>query len=45
MPLVTKKPQESRDEFISRCMRSDKMIKEFPNQKQRAGVCYGQLKR
>lgn len=31
---------EPKDKFISRCMGSDKMNKEFPRQDQRAAVCY-----
>lgn len=33
---------ESEDVFISRCMGDDQMVKEFPDQDQRAAVCYAQ---
>ena len=33
---------ESEDEFISRCMGDADMNKEFPDQEQRAAVCYSQ---
>ena len=33
-------PLESEDEFISRCMGDSKMNSEFPDQDQRAAVCY-----
>ena len=41
MPIPTRTPLESRDEFISRCM--SEMESEFPDNKQRAAVCYTQL--
>ena len=31
---------EDKQEFISRCMSSDSMQKEFPKQDQRLAVCY-----
>ena len=37
MPTPT--DNESRDDFISRCMGDEKMNNEFPDQKQRAAVC------
>jgi hypothetical protein len=41
--FVLPKPSgESEDEFISRCMGDSTMNKEFPDEKQRAAVCYGQ---
>ena len=42
MPLSKPLPIESTDEFISRCMKE--MEKEFPDNRQRAAVCYLQLK-
>lgn len=44
MPLPSKKPGESKDEFISRCVSDSKMTSEFPDSKQRAAVCYYQYK-
>ena len=41
MPIPQRTPLESRDEFISRCM--EDLSSEFPDSKQRAGVCYAQL--
>ena len=44
--FVLPKPSgESEDEFISRCMGDDQMVKEFPDQDQRAAVCYAQWKK
>jgi len=45
MPIPTPKSGESKDKFISRCMGSDIMNSEFPDQKQRAGVCYSQWRK
>ena len=42
MPLPKPNQGESQDEFISRCMANDTMNSEYPDQKQRAGVCYTQ---
>ena len=42
MPLVTPKKSEKQGEFVSRCMGDETMNKDFPNQKQRAAVCYSQ---
>lgn len=41
MPIPQRTPLESRNEFISRCM--GELADEFPDNKQRAGVCYAQL--
>lgn len=38
--LVKPGASETQDEFISRCMGDDKMNSEFPEQEQRAAVCY-----
>lgn len=41
--FVLPKPSgETEDEFISRCMGDSTMNKEFPDEKQRAAVCYSQ---
>jgi len=42
MPIPSPKGKETKQKFISRCMGNDSMKKEFPKQKQRAGVCYSQ---
>lgn len=43
--FVLPKPSgETEDEFISRCMGDSQMLKEFPDQEQRAAVCYSQWK-
>jgi len=42
MPLPEKSKDEKRGKFISRCMGDPKVRKEFPDAKQRAGVCYSQ---
>lgn len=43
MPLPSKTPTETRDEYIARCMKE--LESEFPDPKQRAAVCYLQLKK
>ncbi len=40
MPLPSKKPSESKKEFIARCMGDKESNKTFPDQKQRAAVCF-----
>jgi hypothetical protein len=44
MPLPTPNKGEKEKDFVSRCMGSDVMKKEFPDQKQRAAVCYKQFR-
>ena len=44
MPLPTKKGKEKQQNFVSRCMSDPAMLKEFPEQRQRAAVCYSQYK-
>tara|TARA_A100001515_G_C4584912_1_gene214165 strand:- start:580 stop:783 length:204 start_codon:yes stop_codon:yes gene_type:complete len=44
MPLPKPSDKESEKDFINRCMSDDIMLKEYKNQKQRAAVCYTQLK-
>lgn len=41
MPIPSKTLIETKDEFISRCM-SD-LASEYPDNKQRAAICYAQL--
>ena len=40
MPIPTPKAGEDQSTFIGRCMGSDVMNKEFPDQKQRSAVCH-----
>jgi len=42
MPIPTPSEEEKEQEFISRCMGNDTMLKEYPDQKQRSGICYSQ---
>lgn len=39
MPLPNRKEDESRENFISRCMSDDKIQKEYPDRSQRVAVC------
>ena len=45
MPLPTPKKNQEENDFIASCMGSETMNKEYPNQKQRAAICYSQYKR
>jgi HK97 family phage prohead protease len=42
MPLPTPNSDESQDDFVSRCMANDTMTAEYPDEDQRAAVCYSQ---
>ncbi|GAB6184599.1 phage major capsid protein [Thermopirellula anaerolimosa] len=44
MPLPQRKPDESHDEFIERCMGDPVMVEEFPDAAQRRAVCERQGK-
>jgi len=39
MPLPEKKENETKPEFIARCMGENSMVNEFPNAPQRFAVC------
>lgn len=43
MPLPKPSKKEKQSEFVSKCMGDPMMNKDFPNQKQRAAVCYSQF--
>ena len=45
MPLPVPRAKEKSKDFISRCMANPTMNKEFPDNKQRAAVCYRQLRK
>jgi len=45
MPLPKPKKGQKESEFISSCMGSEIMKSEYPDQKQRAAVCYSQFRR
>lgn len=42
MPIPTPNQDETKDDFISRCMGNDTMVEDYPDQEQRAAVCYSQ---
>ena len=44
MPIPSPKGKEKQSDFVSRCMGDGTMNKEFPEQKQRAAVCYNKWK-
>jgi hypothetical protein len=39
MPIPSKRKNEKKSDFLSRCMGDETMNKEFPDQKQRYAVC------
>lgn len=41
MPIPKPKDGETKKEFISRCMGDTVMVEDYPDNKQRAAVCYG----
>lgn len=43
--MPTPNKGEGSQDFISRCMASDEMQSEYPDQKQRAAVCYSKLRK
>jgi len=45
MPIPKPNENEGQDEFMSRCMSDKIMLSEFPEQEQRAAVCYRQWSR
>jgi hypothetical protein len=45
MPIPNPQKSEKQGDFVSRCMGDETMNKEFPDQKQRAAVCYSQFKK
>ena len=40
MPIPKPQPDEDEKTFINRCLGDDVMVKEYPDEKQRSGVCY-----
>jgi len=44
MPLPKPSKKETEQEFVSRCMGDDMVIKEYKDQKQRVAICYSQFK-
>jgi hypothetical protein len=42
MPLPTPKKGQDKKDFVNICMDNLKMVKEFPDDEQRAAVCYSQ---
>lgn len=44
MPIPSRKQNEDKQKFVSRCMSSETMKKEYPDSKQRVAICLGQTK-
>lgn len=45
MPIPKPVPSESVSKFVTRCMDDPVMKREYPDQKQRAAVCYQQTQK
>jgi len=45
MPLPAPSKKQDKNSFISSCVSSDVMKKEFPDMKRRLAVCFSQFKR
>jgi hypothetical protein len=45
MPIPSKKENEDKQKFVSRCMGDETMKKEYPDSKQRIAICIGQSKK
>jgi len=44
MPIPSRKQNEDKNVFVSRCMGNETMKKEYPDQKQRIAICLGQTR-
>jgi hypothetical protein len=44
MPLPNQNPSEDNKDFVARCMKNEKMQKEFPDSTQRVAICMNQSK-
>lgn len=42
MPIPNRQKDESKKDFLSRCMSDDTMNKEYPDNKQRYAICQNQ---
>lgn len=42
MPIPSRKQNEDKDTFVSRCMSNETMKKDYPDAKQRVAICIGQ---
>ncbi len=45
MPIPKPRKGESQNNFISRCAGNDTMVEEYPDQKQRVGICFSTWRR
>jgi hypothetical protein len=45
MPIPQKEPNEDKKKFVSRCMSSEVMKKDYPDTAQRVAICIGQTKK
>ena len=45
MPIPKRKAGEKQDDFMQKCMSNPTMVKDYPDQKQRAAICYSQARK
>ena len=45
MPIPSPNKGENSQDFVSRCMANDTMKSEYSDQKQRAAICYSQVRK
>jgi hypothetical protein len=45
MPIPSRKQNEDKQKFVSRCMSNETMKKEYPDSKQRVAICLGQTRK
>lgn len=45
MPIPSRKPNEDKNTFVSRCMGNETMKKDYPDSKQRVAICLGQTRK
>lgn len=45
MPIPSRKQNEDKNKFVSRCMGNETMKKDYPDTKQRVAICLGQTRK
>jgi hypothetical protein len=45
MPIPSRKQNEDKQKFVSRCMSNETMKKEYPDSQQRVAICLGQTRK
>ena len=45
MPIPSRKPNEDKQKYVSRCMSNETMKKDYPDTQQRVAICLGQSRK